>query len=157
MESLADWSESQFPGYAIAVPLEERGADLEDLLTVVADDLSLVRIFLRVGHVVHRAGANIDFTHEIALNEDRQGAVNGRPRNSSVDFAGLIQQFFGGEVRRFLEYGFEDCHALASHAQVVLYQVPFELFSAVVDRHVAESQYILNSCQPRRGSKIGLQ
>lgn len=106
-------------------------------------------ILLGVGHVVHRAGAYIHFPHEVALDEDGERTVDGGSRNRAVDFSRFVQELFSGKVSRLLEDRFEDRHALAGHAQVVLYQVALEFFSAVLDRHSHESQDVLNSCQLR--------
>lgn len=152
LEALADRGESQFSGYAIAVPLEKGGADLEDFLAIVADDLCLVRILLGIRHVIHSRRADIDFAYEITLHKDGERPVDGGAGDGAVNFASLVQQLLSSKMRTLLKYSLEDRHALAGHAKVVLYEEAFEFFSAVVDRHMAESQYILNSCQSRRSA-----
>ncbi len=39
-------------------------------------------------------------------------------------------------MTRLLEYGFEDCHTLASHSQIMLYQKGSKSLSALFDGHL---------------------
>lgn len=148
MEPLADDRKSQSRGYGATVPLHEGRWNLEDLLAVVANNLSLGRLLIPVGHVVFQVGPDVDFSDQIAFDENGKRAIDGRSRYRTIDGSGLVEQFLCCEMTRLLEYGFEDSHTLASHSQIMLYQERSKTVSAFVNCHENESQFVLNSCQP---------
>src|SRR5690606_33458771 len=139
LQALGDWGEAELGGNGGAIPFHERGADLEDLVAVHADDLGDLRVVALVGQVVFEIFADIDLPEQGALDHDGQGAIDGGAGDGVVDGAGVVEGFLGGEVlllrKGRLEYG----QALVGHPQAFGAEVGLEFGAGGV---VAPKGYI---------------
>ena len=76
LKALGDRREAKLGGNGVAIPLHERGADLEYLIAIKADHLGDLGVVVGVGVVILQIFSDIDLTQQGALGHDRQGAVN---------------------------------------------------------------------------------
>lgn len=156
LEALRDGREAEFGGDGVAVPFHEGGGDFEDLVAIHADDLGDLGIVVGVGEVVLQVFADIDFADERGLGHDRERAVDGGAGDGVVDGAGVIEEFFGGEVLFLAEGGFEDREALLSDAKAFFGEVGLEFFAGGFVAHVRDVRVGGGCCQESgRGGEKG--
>ena len=135
LKALGNGSEAEFGRNGAAIPLHERGADLEDFVAVHADDLGDLGVVVGDGQVELDVGADVHFAEEGAFGHDRERAIDGGAGDGIVDGSGVIEEFLGGEVLFAGEGGLEDGQSLVGHAETFAGEVVFEFFAGRVVAH----------------------
>src|SRR3954469_16157794 len=77
LQTLGDRLEAELQRDGAAIPCHERGADLEDFVTVNADYLRHLRVPVTGWKVVLLPRADVHFAQDLALRHQRQRAIHG--------------------------------------------------------------------------------
>lgn len=100
-----------------------------DHATAVDADKVIVRgLVVEVGIVGGLIFTEVDFAEQVGLDQQAQGAVNGRPRSFGIDFAHAVEEFVRSEMLVLGERRLDDGVTLAGAAQTLATDEFIEFF-----------------------------
>ena len=102
--------------------------ELDDLVTVIANDVIVIRMIGVIGVVDFVVLAEIHLVHHPALGEQRQGAIDCGAGHARVAFAGPLEKLLRVEMLVGAEHRVDNRPALRGDPQIFMYQKSNKLF-----------------------------